>query len=262
LGPVAGVSSKVENLSNDMAEVKSNVNDLTSQMNKIRQQLTDISNAIKVIQAPPPPPPAPNTAQGQTAPPVPATKLFSDALNDYSSGKSDLAVEEFSEFLRSYPDDPNAPKALIQIGQVHLAQQKYDQAVEDFNRAAELEPSDAMSHGLAGKALSKLNRHVEAIADYQKALELQPDLWEVRIALGDELVATGRNPEAMQAYAEAVRMKPDNVLAHMDLGVLLARTGQFDGALREFDETLRLDPGNQQARDYRTRVQGWKARGP
>jgi Flp pilus assembly protein TadD len=91
---------------------------------------------------------------------------------------------------------------------------------------------------------------------------LQPDLWEVRIALGDELVATGKNPEAMQAYAEAVRMKPDNILAHLDLGVLLARTGQFDGALREFDETLRLDPGNQQAREYRTRVQGWKARRP
>ena len=157
---------------------------------------------------------------------------------------------------------PRMAQAWSELGNTHLGGGKCAEALGDFNHAAELEPSDAMSHGLAGKALSKLNRHVEAIADYQKALELQPDLWEVRIALGDELVATGKNPEAMQAYAEAVRMKPDNVLAHLDLGVLLARTGQFDGALREFDETLRLDPGNQQAREYRTRVQGWKARGP
>jgi tetratricopeptide (TPR) repeat protein len=157
---------------------------------------------------------------------------------------------------------PRMAQAWSELGNSHLGGGKYAQALEDFQRAAELEPSDAMSRGLAGKALSKLNRHAEAIEEYQQALKLQPDLWEVCIALGDELVATDKNPEAVQAYAEAVRMKPNNALAHLDLGVLLARTGQFDGALREFDETLRLDPANQQALEYRTRVQGWKARGP
>ncbi|HYA17276.1 MAG TPA: hypothetical protein VEF06_07410, partial [Bryobacteraceae bacterium] len=124
LGPVAGVSSKVENLSNDMAEVKNNISDLTSQLNKVRQQLTDINNAIKVLQAPPAPPPGVDTARGQTPPPVPAGKLFTDAMNDYSSSKSDLAADEFANFVKTYPDDPNASTAQLYIGQIHMGQQK------------------------------------------------------------------------------------------------------------------------------------------
>ncbi len=183
----------------------------------------------------------------------------------YQSGRLLNELNRFDEAEKRLKEAvalrPRMAQAWSELGNCHLGGGNFAQALENFKHAAELEPSDAMSHGLAGKALAKLNRHAEAIEEYQQALKLQPDLWEVCIAMGDELVAAGKNSEAVQAYADAVRMKPDNVLAHLDLGVLLARTGQFDGALREFDETLRLDPGNQQALEYRTRVQGWKARG-
>src|ERR1019366_3713690 len=49
LTPVAGLSSKVDNVSNDMAEVKNGLSDVASQLNKLRQQLGDVNNAIKVI---------------------------------------------------------------------------------------------------------------------------------------------------------------------------------------------------------------------
>jgi tetratricopeptide (TPR) repeat protein len=188
-----------------------------------------------------------------------------DCGSYYQAGRLLNELNRFDEaehdLLSAVALRPRMAEGWVELGNCHLGGGKFAQAVEDFNHAAELNPSDAMNPGLAGRALAKLNRHDEAIADYQKALEMQPDLWEVRIALGDELVATDKMPEAVQAYAEAVRVKPDNVLAHMDLAVLLARTGKFDEALQEFDAVLRLDPGNQQALEYRARVQGWKAQG-
>ena len=52
LAPVAGLSTKVDNLNNDMAEVRNSVADVNTQVNKILQLLTDVNNAVKVIQAP------------------------------------------------------------------------------------------------------------------------------------------------------------------------------------------------------------------
>ncbi len=68
--PIAGVGAKVDNLTNDMAEVRNAVADLTTQVNRLQQQLTDINNAIKVMQAPPAaPPPVSGTGPGTSGPP-------------------------------------------------------------------------------------------------------------------------------------------------------------------------------------------------
>ena len=61
LRPVAGLSSRVDNLGNDTSEIKNSLTDLNTQMNRLQQQLTDVSNAIKVIQSPAAAPPPSNT---------------------------------------------------------------------------------------------------------------------------------------------------------------------------------------------------------
>ena len=148
LRPIPGLTAKVDNLNNDSSEVRSALTDLTAQMNRVLQKLTDIDNAIKVLQAPAPaPPPNPNSdafiPQSSGARPgrvPPAETLYGNANNDYSSGKYDLAAGEFTDFVRSYPDDPFAPKALVYLGQIHLSQMKYDLAVTDFDAVLERYP--------------------------------------------------------------------------------------------------------------------------
>ena len=177
--------------------------------------------------------------------------------------------EEMNQFdaaepylLKAVALRPTLAEGWSELGDVHMGTGKFAEAVTDFQHAAELDPADATSIGLAGKALSKLNRHTEAIQHYRQALQLQPNLWEADLALGDELTAASEFAEARDAYAQAATLKPDNALAHLDLGVMLARLGQFDGAISQFEETLRLDPHNSQAREYLERVQGWKNHRP
>src|SRR5438552_1945219 len=52
LRPVAGLTAKMDNVTNDMSEIRNSLADLTTQVNRMQQQLTDVNNAIKVIQAP------------------------------------------------------------------------------------------------------------------------------------------------------------------------------------------------------------------
>jgi len=178
LRPVAAIAAKVDNLGNDSAEVRNSLADLTTQMNRVIQLLTDMNNAIKVLQAPPAPPPPSNTnpdspgglsggigTRSSSTPP--AAVLWGNANNDYSSGKSDIAVAEFTDFLRFYPDDPFAPNAQYYIGQIHLGQMKYDDAVTDFDAVLERYPESKITpdaYFMKGMALKSLG-HRDAAAE-------------------------------------------------------------------------------------------------
>jgi TolA-binding protein len=188
LVPVAGLSAKVDNINNDISEVKNAVADLNAQLNRQQQMLTDINNAIKVMQAPPVAPP-PNVNQDGTSAlqpgalparggvPPSAKVIFDGANGDYVSGKSDLALDEFTQFVRLYPDDPNAPAAQFFIGQIHSAQQKYDQAVKDFDAVLEVYPEnkytvDAMF--LKGMALKVSGHRDLAATDFRALIKKYP----------------------------------------------------------------------------------------
>jgi tol-pal system protein YbgF len=148
LRPVAGLSAKVDNANNDLSDVRTAMGEITVQINRMQTQLNDINNAIKVMQAPQAAPPPPNGSGagfgGASASVPPSAKaLWTVATGDYSSGKADLAAGEYAEFVRLYPDDPQAPDAQFFIGQVHLGQQKYDQAVMDFDVVLERFPENS-----------------------------------------------------------------------------------------------------------------------
>ncbi len=101
--------------------------------------------------APPaPPPPGPTTAAPGPAPTRPSTgalqpqDLYQAAYIDFSKGSYALAIEGFREFLRRYPDHPQANSAQYWIGESHvaLAQQatnagQPDRATEALQRAVQ-----------------------------------------------------------------------------------------------------------------------------
>jgi tol-pal system protein YbgF len=167
LRPVAGLTAKLDNANNDISDVRSSITDLTTQMNRIQQQLTDINNAIKVMQAPPAAPPVANVNPDAAARNVipPAKTLYDNATNDYNKGQADLALADYAEFLRDYPDDPLAPEAQFFIGVTHFGQLKYDLAVADFDAVLERYPEGKRTpdaYFMKGKALSKAGHRDEA----------------------------------------------------------------------------------------------------
>jgi TolA-binding protein len=192
LRPIASLTAKVDNLSNDSSEVRNSLTDLTAQMNRVLQLLNDMNNAIKVLQVPAAPPPPTNPDSSGALPGVapgvapgggrasnvpPAQTLYGNAVNDYSSGKADLAAGEFTDFVRAYPDDPFAPKALIYIGQIHLSQMKYDQAVTDFDAVLERYPESKDTpdaYFMKGMALKYLGRRNDAVDQFRTVVRKYP----------------------------------------------------------------------------------------
>jgi TolA-binding protein len=208
LRPVAGMTAKVDNLNNDLSDVKNSMADVTTQLNRVQQQLADLNNAIKVIQAPPAAPPPSNTNQDATGAQLPsggsgarnqappAKTLYDNANSDYFSGKADLAASEYADFLRFYPDDPNAPDAQFNIGQIHLAQLKYDQAVMDFDAVLERFPENKRTpdaYFMKGMALKQSGHRDLAATEFRNLVKKYPRS-DRAIQATEQLRALGLSP--------------------------------------------------------------------
>src|SRR5580692_18423 len=124
------MSTQVQGLSDNLEEIK-------SRLGKLNQQLVDLQNTVQSLDAKisgtAPAPAATPTSGNYGAPPatgapvagsvVPAggapsaDTLYSNGLRDITSGKYDLARQEFQDFLKDYSDTDLASNAQFYLGE-------------------------------------------------------------------------------------------------------------------------------------------------
>jgi len=65
-------------------------------------------------------------------PQAPAPReLYTQAYADYARGNYDLAIQEYTDYLRNYPDTDLSDNAQYWIGECHYAKSKFEDAIED-----------------------------------------------------------------------------------------------------------------------------------
>jgi TolA-binding protein len=184
VGPVVGLGTRMDNMSNDVRVMQQSIADLSSALAKIQTQLTELNNAVKVMASPPAPPPqtsptgqalAPGDpgapSAGGDKPTISANELYDAANRDRSGGKLDLAIQEYSDYLRWYGNTPLAPNAQYYIAWIHAAQGDFDTAVKEYDLVLEKYPDnnktpDALYN--KGLALVRLGRRTEGAREFQE----------------------------------------------------------------------------------------------
>ena len=181
VAPIAGVGAKVDTMANDFAGVRESITDLSSRMGKLQNQIADINSAIKILAAPPAPPPSavPPAAANPNAPPagVSAETLYNGAMRDKSAGNSDLAIEQFQNYLKWFGNTDLAPNAQYYIGEIKYLRGDLDGALLAFDTLLEKYPdnpktSDAMLQ--KGRALVKSGFKAEARQEFTSLVKKFP----------------------------------------------------------------------------------------
>jgi len=90
VAPVAVLSSKVDQLSDDFRGVRENVGELGKALTRLDAKLEDISNTVRTLNQPPPTPPPTAVNAGAPQPPAGVTteSLFESARRDQTTGKN------------------------------------------------------------------------------------------------------------------------------------------------------------------------------
>jgi TolA-binding protein len=183
VAPVVGANTRMDQMANDFRTLQQAVSDLTNLMGKLQAQMTDLTNAVKVIQAPTPAPPgdtgAPGAAANTGTPPVSASDLYTNAGRDRTSGKLDLALNEYAQYLQYYSNTVRAPNAQFYIAFIHYSQGDYDNALKEFDAVLEKYPDDTNNKipdalYYKGMTLVKLGRRTQGANEFLELLKRFP----------------------------------------------------------------------------------------
>jgi TolA-binding protein len=181
VAPVVGLSTRMDNLSNDVRTLTQSVADLTSLIEKLQAQMTDLNNAVKVIQAPAPAPPptqgAPPAAAAVNPCPTSGNDLYDNARRDMAGGKPDISLQEFTDFLRCFGSTDRAPNAQYFTGTIHYALGDYPTALQDFDAVLEKYSDNNKTSGALfykGETLVKMNRRTDAQKEYRDLIQRFP----------------------------------------------------------------------------------------
>jgi TolA-binding protein len=184
-GPIAVLGTKVDQSSDDVRAVRENLAALSNRVANLDNKLSDISSAVRTLSQPPaapPPPPssgAPPAAAGAPIPPAgtSAESLWLNAFRDYSSGRDDLAMMEFNDYLKYFPTAENAASAQYYVGQLYNRAKMFDDAVQAFDAVLERYPDNPKTpDALYGKAdaLAHGGHRAEAAAEFKDFLARFP----------------------------------------------------------------------------------------
>lgn len=145
---------------------------------------------------------------------------------------------------------PDAPEAHLCMGDVYLALDWPQSALESYEEAVRLAPGDPvpctrvvaamLAAGTVAAAEESCLRYISATPD-------APDLW---LALGSVFEKQEKLREAFTTYGQALSLAPGSAEALARQGRLFCRFGQFSSAADACRRALELDPANLVAHAY------------
>lgn len=105
-------------------------------------------------------------------------------------------------------------------GNAYFVKNDYDQAITDFNRAIELNPNYLSSYFFLAHAYQNKDNYDLAIFNYDKVIELNPNISEAYNNRGVVYQAKGNYKQAEMDYIQALKVNPNFQLAKNNLDAL------------------------------------------
>jgi serine/threonine protein kinase/Flp pilus assembly protein TadD len=157
--------------------------------------------------------------------------------NSYGSQWLDRAKQTIAKAKSLNAD---AVPVLLASGSVNQAQGFYEQAVQDFSRAAEIEENNADTLRRLAIVYDLMNRPEDANASYRKAIAVQPGSYRAYSDFAIFHYRRGRYREAEDLMGRVIELAPNLDSGHGNLGVFLMDDGHYQEAEKEMLQALRL----------------------
>lgn len=190
-----------------------------------------------------------------------AVALFGTALERDPKFAAALAgmAEAYWRLYQETKDQTWLPKALdaadrakglndqvapvhITAGLIYQGTGKYEDAVKEFKRALELDPtSDAGYRGLAS-SYEALGKNAEAESAYKQAIQIRKDYWGGYSALGAFYAKNARYDDAAAQFQRVIDLAPENVRGYSNLAAVYAYQGKTQEAEDLLRKSLSIEP--------------------
>jgi tetratricopeptide (TPR) repeat protein len=145
-------------------------------------------------------------------------------------------------------------KGVFEQGRALAAEKKYDEAVEAFKKAAEMDPNQHVIFSNMAESYKQLKKYDEALENYNKALAIlankpNPDIEaSYHMNMGIIHGLAGKMDNAQAEMKKSAELSPLNASkAYYNLGAMLTNTGKYAEAVEAFKQSVAADPKNADA---------------
>ncbi len=148
-------------------------------------------------------------------------------------GKITAAIDEFQRALQI---NPRFAPPHRNWGNALVRQGRFAEAIEHYTAALRIDPDDADAHNNLGAALIRHAEPVEMLKSYfqlMAALSYDQEVGQISDRHADLV-------EAIEHFRHALRIRPDYAAAHANWGLALEKQGREREAREHFEEARRL----------------------
>ena len=166
--------SRIDQVSGQIQALNDTMDELKVRLSKVTKQLEDMQAAQQSLAASQAQQQAQQAAQAAAPPP---DVLYNNALRDYNGGKNDLALQEFSDYIKFYPNTDYAGNCYFYIGELQFKQGSYQQAVQNYDQVLQNFPSGnkaAAAQLRKGFALIELGKQDDGVAELRHLIQRYP----------------------------------------------------------------------------------------
>ena len=169
-----GAGSKADQISGQIQALNDTMDEIKVRLAKVTKQLEDMQATQQSLAAQQATQQQQQQALAQAPPP---DVLYNNAFRDYSGAKNDLATQEFSDYIKFYPNTDLAGNSYFYLGELQSKQGNYQQAVQSYDQVLQNFPSGnkaASAQLKKGFALLELGKQDEGVSELRHLIQRYP----------------------------------------------------------------------------------------
>jgi tol-pal system protein YbgF len=177
----ASLNKQQQDRAGDVDQISGQIQALNDTMDELKVRLAKLSKQFEDMQAAQQSMAAQQSQAQAMAQAPPPDVLYNNALRDYNGAKNDLAIQEFSDYIKFYPNTDLAGNAYFYLAEIQFKAGDYQKAVANYDLVLQNFPSGnkaAAAQLKKGFALLELGKEDEGTQELKHVIQRYPKTTE------------------------------------------------------------------------------------
>jgi serine/threonine-protein kinase len=153
-------------------------------------------------------------------------------------GKYAQAVNEFETALGL---EPTNEEAALHLAAAYDHEGKIAEAEKSYQQAIQSHPNSRFGYISLGIFFRGRNEYEKALQMYDKAAQIAPEYYATYVNIGSAYAEMGQYDKAIDPLKKSIAIRP-SYAAYVNLGVAYAGLNRFDDSATALEEAIKLDP--------------------
>jgi serine/threonine-protein kinase len=134
------------------------------------------------------------------------------------------------------------PAAHNCLGAVYRTTGRYEDAIPEFQRAIQIEPTNDDFYADLGRVQDLAGKPEEAEKTFKQSIELRPYVWLNYNRLAIFYSTHGRNQDAVEPLKKVIQLAPDGLYGYNNLAGIYNFLGRYDDAISMYEHAVAIRP--------------------